>query len=135
MLVSNYRMEHKPCSIIMLCPTRHEHKNFLDEGTILVVHTRVQLHVGFPHLLIIKPIMWETFPKDKTKEKLARANQPVLWFLGGKGLGNQQGTSEWVSSPKSEEVLDTGAPIPHNKIMRPLLWRNHAQLQQTFSLH
>ena len=31
----------------------------------------------------------------------AGANQPVHWFLGGKGLGIQQGTSVWVGSPKS----------------------------------
>jgi hypothetical protein len=30
----------------------------------------------------------------------AGANQPVHWFLGGKGLGIQQGTSVWVGSPK-----------------------------------
>ena len=29
------------------------------------------------------------------------ANQPVPWFLGGKGLSIQQGTSVWVGSPKS----------------------------------
>ena len=32
----------------------------------------------------------------------AGANQPVVhWFLGGKGLGIQQGTNVWVGSPKS----------------------------------
>ena len=31
----------------------------------------------------------------------AGANQHVHWFLGGKGLGIQQGTSVWVGSPKS----------------------------------
>ena len=31
----------------------------------------------------------------------AGANQFVQWFLGGKGLGIQQGTSVWVGSPKS----------------------------------
>ena len=30
----------------------------------------------------------------------ARANQPVHWFLGGKSLGIQQGTSVWVGLPK-----------------------------------
>ena len=29
------------------------------------------------------------------------ANQPVHWFLGGKGLDIQQGTSVWVGLPKS----------------------------------
>ena len=29
------------------------------------------------------------------------AKQLVHWFLGGKGLGIQQGTSVWVGSPKS----------------------------------
>ena len=29
------------------------------------------------------------------------ANQPVHWFLGGKGLSIQQGTSVWVGSSKS----------------------------------
>jgi hypothetical protein len=28
-------------------------------------------------------------------------NQPVHWFLGGKGLGIQQEMSVWVGSPKS----------------------------------
>ena len=32
---------------------------------------------------------------------MAGAKQPVHWFLGGKGLGIQQGTSVWVGSPKS----------------------------------
>jgi hypothetical protein len=27
--------------------------------------------------------------------------QPVQWFLGGKGVDIQQGTSVWVGSPKS----------------------------------
>jgi hypothetical protein len=27
--------------------------------------------------------------------------QPIQWFLGGKGLGIQQGMSVWVRSPKS----------------------------------
>ena len=31
----------------------------------------------------------------------AGAKQPVHWFLGGKGLGIQQGTSVWVGLPKS----------------------------------
>ena len=31
----------------------------------------------------------------------AGANQPVHWFLGGKGLGIQ-GMSVWVGSPKSK---------------------------------
>ena len=29
------------------------------------------------------------------------ANQPIHWFLGGKGLGIQQRTDVWVGSPKS----------------------------------
>jgi hypothetical protein len=33
------------------------------------------------------------------------ANQHVDWFLGGKGLGIQQGTSVWVSSLKSKHGL------------------------------
>ena len=36
-----------------------------------------------------------------TTLNLAEANQPVHWFLGGKGLGIQQETSVWVASPKS----------------------------------
>ena len=32
---------------------------------------------------------------------MAGVNQPIHWFLGGKGLGIQQGTSVWVGSPKS----------------------------------
>ena len=31
---------------------------------------------------------------------VAGAKQLVHWFLGGKGLGIQQGTSAWVGSPK-----------------------------------
>ena len=36
-------------------------------------------------------------------------NQPVHWFLGGKGLGIQQGTSVWVGLSKSlKNPLDAG---------------------------
>ena len=35
------------------------------------------------------------------KDPWAGAKQPVHWFLGGKGLGLQQGTSVWVDSSKS----------------------------------
>ena len=35
------------------------------------------------------------------------AKQPVHWFLGGKGLGIQQGTSVWVGLPKSEWMVAT----------------------------
>ena len=31
-------------------------------------------------------------------------NQPVHWFLKGKGLGIQQETSIWVGSPRSEST-------------------------------
>jgi hypothetical protein len=31
----------------------------------------------------------------------ARTNQPIHWFLEGKGVGIQQGTSVWVGLPKS----------------------------------
>ena len=41
----------------------------------------------------------------------ARANQPVHWFLGGKGVGIQQDTSVWVSSPKS--FLDYNRSRPY----------------------
>ena len=34
-------------------------------------------------------------------KKSLRSLQPMHWFLGGKGLGIQQGTSVWVGSPKS----------------------------------
>ena len=30
----------------------------------------------------------------------AEEKQPIHWFLGGKGLGIQQGTSVWFGSPK-----------------------------------
>ena len=35
----------------------------------------------------------------------AGTKQPVYWFLGGKVLGIQQGTSVWVGAPKSTRVL------------------------------
>ena len=35
------------------------------------------------------------------RDRRAGVNQPIHWFLGGKGLGIQQGTSVWVGSPKS----------------------------------
>ena len=38
---------------------------------------------------------------------VAGANQPVHWFLGGKGLGIQQGMSVWVGSPKSWSCVPT----------------------------
>ena len=41
---------------------------------------------------------------EKVGDKLG-TNQPVHWFLGGKGLGIQQGTSVWVGSPKSYVTL------------------------------
>ena len=31
--------------------------------------------------------------------RIAGANQPIHWFLGGKGLGIQQGTSVWFGLP------------------------------------
>ena len=34
---------------------------------------------------------------------VAKAKRLVHWFLGGKGLGIQQGMSVWVGSPKSQE--------------------------------
>ena len=37
-----------------------------------------------------------------SEKERAGVNQPVHWFLGDKGLGVQQGSSVWVSSPKSE---------------------------------
>ena len=36
-------------------------------------------------------------------QRAAGANQPVHWFLGGEGLGMQQGTSVWVGLPKSKK--------------------------------
>ena len=36
----------------------------------------------------------------------AGAKQPVHSFLGGKGLGIQQGTSVWVGSPKSSLCIN-----------------------------
>ena len=39
---------------------------------------------------------------------MASAKQPVPWFIGGKGLGIQQGMNVWVGSPKpSSNLLDT----------------------------
>ena len=34
-------------------------------------------------------------------DPMAGAKQPVHWFLGGKGLGIQNGPSVWVGLPKS----------------------------------
>ena len=44
----------------------------------------------------------------------AGANQPVHWFIEGKKLGIQQGTSVWVGSPKSSHayVVDIYVKIP-----------------------
>ena len=39
--------------------------------------------------------------KSNNHDFKAGAKQPVHWFLGGKSLGIQQGTSVWVGSPKS----------------------------------
>jgi hypothetical protein len=33
------------------------------------------------------------------------ANQPVQWFLEGKDLDIQQGTSVWVGSSKSQRTI------------------------------
>ena len=39
-------------------------------------------------------------------------NQPVHWFLGGKGLGIQQGMSVWVGLPKSTTMkVDQGISL------------------------
>ena len=48
-------------------------------------------------------------------------NQPVHWFLGGKGLGIQQGTSVWVGSPKSSTYL----------VCLPSLWKRPWQSMPT----
>ena len=42
--------------------------------------------------------------QDRELESRARAKQPVHSFLGGKGLGIQQGTSVWVGSAKSRKL-------------------------------
>ncbi len=38
-------------------------------------------------------------------EETAGTKQPVHWFLGGKGLGIQQGTSVWLVHPDQEETM------------------------------
>ena len=40
----------------------------------------------------------------------AETNQPIHWFLGGKGLGIQQGTSVWINSPTSGFKVLQGVP-------------------------
>jgi hypothetical protein len=40
-------------------------------------------------------------PRNDMNFQLVGANQLVHWFLGGKGLGTQEGTSVWVGSPTS----------------------------------
>ena len=45
---------------------------------------------------------WSNREKDlRLPTTTAGANQRVHWFIGGKGLGIQQGMSVWVGSPKS----------------------------------
>ena len=47
----------------------------------------------------------------------AGTKQPVHWYLEGKGLGIQQGTSVWVGSPKPCRPL----PHKHSTIHEVLL--------------
>jgi len=49
----------------------------------------------------------------------AREKQLVHWFLGGKGLGIQQGTSVWVRSPKSEvhSMIEIWASQPIHSLL------------------
>ena len=44
----------------------------------------------------------------------AGTNQPVHWFLGGKGLGIQQGTSVWVGSPM--QALNSRRSPPETEV-------------------
>ena len=56
--------------------------------------------------------MKETYP---LRGRWAGANQPVHWFLGGQGLGIQQGTCVWVGLPKLGEV--GVCEVPHKSIV------------------
>ena len=52
------------------------------------------------------------------------ANQPIHSFLGGKGLGIQQGTSVWVDSPKTEKYLVRVSCVKRDELMygkKPLI--------------
>ena len=60
------------------------------------------------HGLAVSCVKWLSLSHSFVFEVVqiaARAKQPVHWFLGGKGLGIQQGTSAWVGSPKYGDSL------------------------------
>ena len=46
----------------------------------------------------MKPMLFEDLHGTQTQHilNMVVVNQPIHWFLGGKGLGIQQGTSVWV---------------------------------------
>ena len=52
-------------------------------------------------ILVLEGIMILTCSSLRKPFMKVGANQPVHWFLEGKGLGIQQGTNVWVGSPKS----------------------------------
>ena len=63
----------------------------------------------------------------------AGAKQPIHWFLGGKGLGIQQGTSAWVGLPKSStqhpanEMLKFSSTL-HDFMPSPLGVNEHQKI-------
>ena len=70
-------------------------------GNLLHTQSVIEMGEQFQHFLM--PFSPHA---DESNSSMASGfwvgvNQPVLWFLGGKGLGIQQGTSVWVDSPKS----------------------------------
>ena len=65
---------------------------------IQVNHMSSTNHVGSPRLALGENRCKLACPR---LFMWARVNQPVHWFLGGKGLGIQQATSVWIGSPKS----------------------------------
>ena len=86
--------------------------NYMVDLMILTPHWRQLINVDFWFLRgnftleeVFGGCCFVALPREKINMLIANikagANQPAHWFLGGKGLGIQQGMSVWVGLPKS----------------------------------
>ena len=60
--------------------------------------------LGYDVCFVVHYLGFFSVNKSVAVNKLDGANQHVHWFLGGKGLGIQLGTSVWAGSPKSNKL-------------------------------
>ena len=68
-----------------------------------LVNSKLQAPTSLQVTLQVQTLNSSSCVKDGYLIYLVRAGaiQPIHWFLGGKGLSIQQGTSAWVGLPKS----------------------------------